>query len=85
MKHNKDQEEHEYEKQYLECTGKPSINHYNDPSECIWRFQNNQEIKGMDQFMKRAAIGREQDKLRAARESRFGIIKQTKSGKKKIK
>lgn len=69
----------------MECTAVPVINQYSDPSECVWRQESNVEIKGMDKFLKRAAEGREQNETRkAAKDHRFGIVKQKKNGKKVV-
>jgi hypothetical protein len=87
LKHNKDQDEYEYDKSYKECTRKPKINQFNDPSECVWRYESdNVNIKGIDKHLRKTAEGRKQNEtLNAAKNHRFGIVHQTKKGEKVIK
>lgn len=58
MLHTKDNEEYEYDKSYKECTHKPKINQFSEENPCVWRLQNENEIKGADKFLKRAQAGR---------------------------
>lgn len=51
LKHNKDHEEYEYDKSYQECTHKPVINQFSEVNPCVWRLQNDNEIKGLDKFI----------------------------------
>ena len=83
VKHDKTLAEYELEKGYKECTHNPVINHFSDQNPPIWRLPSDQEVNGVDKFMKRAIEGREQNKaLKAAKDDRFGVIKQTKTGHK---
>jgi hypothetical protein len=56
----------------------------------VWRQGYNQEIKGMDKFLKRTEEGRKQTEARmAAKDDRFGVVKQVvkrnkKTGEEKV-
>lgn len=79
---DKNAEEYEFEKQYDQCTLAPKINDLENG--CVWRETQNEPVRGTDKFLERAKKGREQHQTRkAAKDDRFGIVKQTKTGKKK--
>lgn len=58
LKHNKDQNEHEYDKSYHECTHKPVINQYSDENPCVWRQESDKQIYGVEKFLARTQAGR---------------------------
>ena len=86
LKHNKDNEEYEFDKCHKECTAKPRINVFIDESECVWRHEAKLEVKGTENFQKRMKDGRKQMQIEnAAKNSRFGVVSVNKKGEKVLK
>jgi hypothetical protein len=81
IRHNKNREEYDFDKNYQECTYTPQINvegsHLKQPDQTL------SQIKGTQKIVERMQAGRQQNIARkAAQEDRFGIVKQEKSGEK---
>ena len=51
LKHNKDNEEYEYDKNYKECTLHPQVNdNCREGSFKVWKHESKQEVKGTEDF-----------------------------------
>jgi len=86
LKHNKNKEEHDFDRNKDECSAKPKINEFTDPVQCVWRYEAKQEVKGTHDFKKRMEQGRKQNTLeKAAKHSRFGLVATNKRGSKVLK